>query len=164
MMTWVRRHTTLKKFPYLCSIKHYNDVIISVMMPQITGVSIVFSTVCSGTDQRKHQSSASLDFCEGNSSVTDRFPSQKAIVTRKRFPFDDVLTLIPARISNYIHFKMWDEITYQFRNFNCASVEVWKWISIFITYLNGRMIISKLRLKLINRGAPGDPNKHTWTI
>ena len=38
-------------------IWHYSDVIICVMVSQITGVSIVYSTVCSGADQRKHQSS-----------------------------------------------------------------------------------------------------------
>ena len=32
---------------------------------QITGVSIVYSTVCSGADQRKHQSFASLAFVRG---------------------------------------------------------------------------------------------------
>ena len=32
---------------------------------QITGVSAVYSTVCSCTDQRKHQSSASLAFVRG---------------------------------------------------------------------------------------------------
>ena len=36
---------------------HYSYVIIA---SQITGVSMVYSTVCSGADQRKHQSSASL--------------------------------------------------------------------------------------------------------
>ena len=35
-----------------------------------------------------------------------------------------VLTLIPAWISNYIHYKVWDEITYPFLNFNGATVEV----------------------------------------
>ena len=35
------------------------------MQPQITGVSIVYKTVCSGADQRKHQSSASLAFVRG---------------------------------------------------------------------------------------------------
>ena len=35
-----------------------------------------------------------------------------------------VLTLIPARISNYIHYKVWDEITYPFLNFNGATIEV----------------------------------------
>ena len=34
----------------------------SAMAYQIIGVSIVFSTVCSGADQRKHQSSAQLAF------------------------------------------------------------------------------------------------------
>ena len=34
------------------------------------------------------------------------------------------LTLFPAWISNYIHYKMWDEITYPFLNFNSATVEV----------------------------------------
>ena len=37
---------------------HYRDVIISVIASQITCVSIVCSTVSSGADQRKHQSSA----------------------------------------------------------------------------------------------------------
>ena len=39
-----------------------SDVITSAMTSQITGVSIVCSTVCSGADQRKCQSSASLAF------------------------------------------------------------------------------------------------------
>ena len=34
------------------------------------------------------------------------------------------LTLIPAWISNYIHCKVWDEITYPFLNFNGCTVEV----------------------------------------
>ena len=34
------------------------------------------------------------------------------------------LTLISTLISNYIHFKVWDEITYPFLNFNGATVEV----------------------------------------
>ena len=41
---------------------HSSDVMISAMAPQITGVWIVCSTVFSGIDQRKHQSSASLAF------------------------------------------------------------------------------------------------------
>ena len=37
------------------------------MASQITSLMIVYSTVHSGTDQRKHQSSASLAFFAGNS-------------------------------------------------------------------------------------------------
>ena len=46
---------------------NYSDAVMSAMVCQITGVSIVYSTVCSGAYQRKHQSSASL---EGNFPVT----------------------------------------------------------------------------------------------
>ena len=43
-------------------------------------------------------------------------------------------------ISNYIHFKAWDEITYPFPNFNGCTIEVWEWISNFIPYFTGHMI------------------------
>ena len=41
---------------------HYSDVIMIAMASQITGVSIVCSTVWSDVDQRKHQSSTSPAF------------------------------------------------------------------------------------------------------
>ena len=44
-------------------ISYYNDVIMSAMASQITSLLIVYSTVYSGADQRKHQSSALLAFC-----------------------------------------------------------------------------------------------------
>ena len=43
-------------------------------------------------------------------------------------------TLIQAWISNNIHYKVWDEITYPFPNFNDATVEVWEWISNFFSH------------------------------
>ena len=42
-----------------------NDVIMSVMASQITSLTIVYSTIYSGSDQRKHQSFASLAFVWG---------------------------------------------------------------------------------------------------
>ena len=42
-----------------------SDVIMSAMASQITGASIMCLTVCSGADQRKHQSSAPLAFVRG---------------------------------------------------------------------------------------------------
>ena len=39
---------------------HYCDVVTGAMASQITGLTIVYSTVYSSTDQRKYQSSASL--------------------------------------------------------------------------------------------------------
>ena len=44
---------------------HYNDVIMSAIVSQITSLTIVYSTVYSGADQRKHQSSTSLAFVRG---------------------------------------------------------------------------------------------------
>ena len=41
---------------------YYSDVKMGAMASQITGVSMVCSTVYSGADQRKYQSSASLAF------------------------------------------------------------------------------------------------------
>ena len=44
---------------------HYDDVIMSMMPSHITSLTVVYSTVYSGTDQRKHQSSTSLAFVRG---------------------------------------------------------------------------------------------------
>ena len=51
--------------PKLGQLEHYNDVIMSTMASQITSLTIVYSSVYSGGDQRKHQSSASLAFVRG---------------------------------------------------------------------------------------------------
>ena len=60
---------------------HYSDVIMGAMTSWITSLTIVYSTVYSAADQRKHQSSASqklrvAGLCEGNSLVTGKFPTQ----------------------------------------------------------------------------------------
>ena len=44
---------------------HYNDVTMGSMTSQITSLTIVYSAVYSDTDQRKHQSSASLAIVRG---------------------------------------------------------------------------------------------------
>ena len=44
---------------------NYNDVIMSAVVPQITSLTIVYSTAYSAADQRKHQSSESLAFVRG---------------------------------------------------------------------------------------------------
>ena len=126
-----------------------------VMASQITSLTIVYSNVYSGADQRKHQSSASLAFVR----VIHRGPvnsPHKWPVTRKMFPFDDVimicqilsrdpfysyeLNLILSRISNCIHYKVWDEIIYPFPNFSGATDEVWEWISNLIPHFTRHVI------------------------
>ena len=72
---------------------HYNDVTMVAMASQLTGVSIVYSTVCSGTGQRKHQGSASLAFVRGIHRSPVNSP-HKGPVTQKMFPFDDVIMVV----------------------------------------------------------------------
>ena len=81
-------------FHVFCKIlvihKHYNDVIMGTMASQITSLTLVYSTVYSDADQRKHQSSASLAFVWGIHRGPINSP-HKWPVTRKMFPFDDVI-------------------------------------------------------------------------
>ena len=61
---------------------------------QITSLTIVYSIVYTGTDQRKHQRSAFLAF----ERRIQRWPvnsPHKEPVTRKMISFDDVIMLIP---------------------------------------------------------------------
>ena len=87
----------------------------SAMASQITGVPIVCSTVSSGADQRKHQSSASLAFLRGihRWSVNS---AHKGPVTRKMFPFDDV-------IMNYSKVEPWDShLTFGYHTFELTPI------------------------------------------
>ena len=62
----------------------------STMVSQITSLTIVYSTVNSGADQRKDQSSASLAFVRGIHRWLVNSP-HKGPGMRKMFPFDDVI-------------------------------------------------------------------------
>ena len=50
----------------------------SAMASQITSLTIVYSTVYSGIDYKKHQSSVSLAFVRGIHRFTSEFPTQRA--------------------------------------------------------------------------------------
>ena len=78
------------RLPCRNKIRHYNDVTMSPMASQITSLTFVYSTVYSGLDQRKHQSSASLAFVRRIHRGPVNSP-QKRPVTRKMFSFDDVI-------------------------------------------------------------------------
>ena len=71
---------------------HYDDVIMTMLASQITSLTVVYSIVYSGVNQRKHQSSASLAFVREIHRGPVNFP-HKWPVTRKMFPFDDVIML-----------------------------------------------------------------------
>ena len=69
---------------------HYDDVIMDWIASQITSLPVVCSIVYSDVNQRKHQSSASLAFVREIHRGPVNFP-HKWPVTRKMFPFDDVI-------------------------------------------------------------------------
>ena len=63
---------------------HYSEVIMGAMASQITGISIVYSTVCSGAEQRKRQSCALLASVRGIYREPVEF-SHKRLERRKYF-------------------------------------------------------------------------------
>ena len=75
---------------------HYSDVIMTTMASQITSLTIVYWIVYSDTDQRKHQSSATLAFVWGIHRWPVNSPHKRP-VKRKMFPFDDVIMTIPQQ-------------------------------------------------------------------
>ena len=76
----------------------YNYVIMGAMASQMTSLTI-YLTVYSGADQRKHQRSALVAFVRG----IHRWPANsphKWPVTRKMFPFDDVIMVLQTTFSD----------------------------------------------------------------
>ena len=95
---------------------NYNDVIIGATTSQITSFTIVYSTVYSGANKRKHQSSASLAFVRGIHRWPMNSPHEWP-VTRKMFPFDDIMGIwesdrIALYISEYWCPLPWDSLIY----------------------------------------------------
>ena len=90
-------------------ILHYSNVIMSAMASQITSASIVYSTVCSGADQRKHQGFASLAFVRGIHRWLVDSP-RKGQVTWKMFPFDDVIMLETTLVSCCVRFRTYHSV------------------------------------------------------
>ena len=84
----------LKDHQLLWWITHYTDVIMVTIASQFTSVMIVYSTVYSDVDQRKHQSSTSLAFVWGIHRGPVNSP-HKWPVTWKMLPFDYVIIEFP---------------------------------------------------------------------
>ena len=96
--------------------KHHCDVIMGPIASQITSLKIVYSTVYSDADQRKHQSSASRAFVRGIHRGPVNSP-HKWPVTRKMFPFDDVIKIMIV-IIHYI----WVEYNFNTSSFNSKNI------------------------------------------
>ena len=117
------------------SLPHYTDVTMSPMASQITSLGIVYSTVYSDADQRKHQSSASLTFVRRIHRGPVNSPHKRP-VTRKMFPFDDVIMLLKNQCFTsslmYSYIGLTDKVV---PLFFCFVL----WISVNKSLLNKRM-------------------------
>ena len=82
--------------------RHYNDIIMLATASQILCVLVVYTTVCSYADQRKHQSSASLPLVRGIHRGPVNF-GHKQPLTRKMFSFGDVIM-----VSSYLQYFLYN--------------------------------------------------------
>ena len=73
----------------------------------------------------------------GGIQVTSHCLSQCWLVYWGIYASLDLSDFIPEWISNHIHYKGWDEVTYPFPNFN--GIEVWEWINNFIPIFTGHV-------------------------
>ena len=104
-INWPEQESLNNEFHCWCSIciapqyyawpsatHHYDAVIMGAMASQITSLTSVYSIIYSDADQGKHQSSASPAFVWGIHRGSVNSP-HKWPVTRKMFPFDDVIMM-----------------------------------------------------------------------
>ena len=149
-------------------ISHYSDVIMGAMASQIISVSIVYSTVCSGADQRKHQSSASLAFVRGIHRWPVNSP-QKGPVTRKMFPLDDVIMGCYVRhiLALNRHQTNFNDDSWFFRNvsFGCTSF-TWDRYQVFVWAGFTRVDSIAVRIFFSDCGMlnSGQPFHYAWPM
>ena len=96
---------------------------------QITSPTIVYSTVNSDANQRKHQSSASLAFVRGIHRWPVNSP-HKWPVTRKMFPLDDVIMINPLwndLVATNVRVLTW-QCRIILNNFICSDTDVPRYI------------------------------------
>ena len=90
------------------------------MASQIIGVTIVYSTVCSGADQRKYQISASLAFVRGIHRRPVNSQHERPVAW-KMFPFDDVIMYIWGKLA---YIKLYCSCNHWFLQFTAILLPV----------------------------------------
>ena len=102
---------------------HYFDVIMGAIASQIPSLTIVCLTVYSDADKKNHQSSAPLAFVRGIHRGPVNSP-HKWPVTRKMFPFDDVI-MVPT-ITWHVWILVIHRMTHQnspvFKRTDCSMI------------------------------------------
>ena len=107
---------------------HWNgNVVILTKFSSLAALEVVILTTFSAASDENFIKMKTFPFQCTKLLLIDHFPnfSQRFMMFTTSSPFNlRGLTLISAWISNYIHYKVWGEITYLFLNFNGATVEV----------------------------------------
>ena len=114
-----------------CTVYHYGEVIMGMMASQITSLTIVYLTIYSGADQRKHQSSASLAFVRGIHRGPVNSP-HKWPVTRKMFPFDDVI--MATNVPWFYTWYGWAILLHKIHIYHCTDMKVHPYAEQIIEY------------------------------
>ena len=104
-----------------------NDVKMSAMASQIARLTTVYSGVYSGADQRKYQSFASLAFVRGIHRWPANYP-HKGPITRKMFPFDDVImnSRIRGNKQGLMNFSHGKRLIWCWKIWTRVEMAVWK--------------------------------------
>ena len=108
------------------------------MASQITGASIVCSTVCSGTDQRKYQSIASLAFVREIHLWPVNSP-HKGSVTRKILPFDDVTMACNAMLPTNVKSKKYFLWLITFYSYPLRNYDYWCLLHLGCIFINFKL-------------------------
>ena len=107
----------------------YSDVIMGTVASKITSLTIVYSTVYSDADQRKHQSSASLAFVWGIHRRPGNSP-HKCPVTQEMFSYYDVIPPPPPplTLTSMVYRMIYaNYITYSCLTHNAGVINLYHW-------------------------------------
>ena len=108
---------------------------------QITSLTIVYWTVYSGEDQRKHQSSASLAFFPGELPAQMASNAENVSIRWRHH-----------EMNSYIHRFVWDLVTAQYPNFNRNVFQAYLTslrVSVTLQKNKGKWICIDISLELV---------------
>ena len=99
---WLNATLTCSVMDEKCYL-HASDVIMNTMASQITSLTIVYSTVYSGADQRNSSKLRVTGLCEGNSPATGECPAQRASNAENVSIFDVITTMSKTKMNNRMY-------------------------------------------------------------
>ena len=133
------------------------------MVSQITSLTITSSTVYSGADQRKHQSSVSMAFVQGIHRRLVNSPHTWP-VTRKMFPFDDFIMSFPdvTKVFDEVSLPQYPRVT---SIVNChTNVDLWLILTCSALIANNHVLLIYV-MSWVNRIINiRNPRQHKQTI